>query len=491
MNIFVRFNNNANDSATLDAFIRNNIVELSSFSSINQEEFEKAQDDFEQFVLLKKNVIENLEYSHSYNKAFIYYLVDCCERYNASSSLVVLYQIIQKQQLTIGARLEAALLFLYNVPDNNVFIDRYDEICNKLQIAIDEEEDDDTKVIFTFLNYYGYVVNNTSLHPYFSHALNTKYRNSVDNNTFPFLQNHFIQECLSIKNLQAEGLYNIIQQRLLEIRVSNPTTLYVNKHKNDILIETDTDYSRSLSSILPSFQSLRNLALKKIKELDNPDEIYHTLGRGVNVITDEAQLYSYIKSYGNMHEAKMKSALSYIPLSDLIDKNITIYDWGCGQGLATIILKEFINSKSITLNITNVVLIEPSELALKRATLHVTHFYQNTNISTILKDIDSTLVEDIYSGDGMAIHLLSNILDVEAFSLEHLVSLIDGTKCKRHLFVCASPYINDAKTARIDRFVNMIKLKAKAYKSYCYINETKGQWINNWSRVIRVFSIDI
>ena len=61
------------------------------------------------------------------------------ERVNASAVIVQLFQIIEKHNLDIGSRLEATMLYLYNVPDNQVYVDRFDIICSKLQTAIDED----------------------------------------------------------------------------------------------------------------------------------------------------------------------------------------------------------------------------------------------------------------------------------------------------------------------------------------------------------------
>ena len=168
-----------------------------------------------------------------------------------------------------------------------------------------------------------------------------------------------------------------------------------------------------------------------------------------------------------------------------------MFDWSCGQGLASIVLFEFLYNNSIILNIDTVVLIEPSELALKRAALHVRHFDSQCKLQTIKKDMDSLTCNDIRSSDkNVKIHLFSNILDVESFSMQHLVNIIKMTQKGVNYFICVSPCINDIKTARIDGFVNEFSgldgfnmiYRCKAYK---------GEWSNNWTKLIRLFCVNI
>lgn len=193
-----------------------------------------------------------------------------------------------------------------------------------------------------------------------------------------------------------------------------------------------------------------------------------------------------------MHEAKMLSALQKFPFDRLINNHIEIVDWGCGQGLASIVLLEYLRNKNITLSIDKIILIEPSEIALKRAALHVRHFDKQCEKKTVLKDIDSVQFSDIQSNtNAIKIHLFSNILDVDGFSMKNLISLVERTQKGNNYFVCVSPYITDAKTARIDEFVHHFSSKYYTYQNYCEIDNQKGEWKNEWSRVIRVFKVDL
>lgn len=491
MSIFDSLYNAATDISSLDSFLKRNITNIADFCSENVETQKIELDKFEYFVLFKTSVIKDLDYSKSYNRAFVYYLVEYCERFCSTSAIVQLYQIIQDNNLNIGSRLDAAMLYLYNTPSNDVFVERFEEICAKLQIAINEEDDDDKKSIASFLNYYSYVIYNTSQD--FAQKLQSKYTIALENKNLPFLKNNLIRESLSLDIQDSGNTYQTIQaniDKILGKKESGDIISYITN--DDFLIETSTNYAELLKKVSPKFQAIRDISVKQFNQYENQNDIFYSLGRGVKILNEDAQLYSYINSYGNMHEAKMLSALQYLPLDELYCKNIEIFDWACGQGLASTILFEYINNHKSNLNIRRVVLIEPSEIALKRAALHVRHFDKQCEIKTVLKDIDAVQYADIKSNiDAVKIHLFSNILDVDGFSLEHLVSLVEQTQKGNNYFVCVSPYITDAKTARIDEFVQHFANNYSSFKTYYEVENQKGDWKNNWTRVIRVFKVKL
>ncbi len=486
MPIFSDLYNAANDSVSLDTFLQQNYAQFVAFCSTEVNIQRTELDDFEQFVLLKSFAIENLDYTQSYNRAFVYYLMDYCERFCSTSAIVRLYQIIKDNNLAIGSRLEAAMSYLYNVPSAQVFVDRFDEICSKIQTAINEEEDDDNKAIATFLNYYSYVVYNTS-EP-FSQSLLLKYSNAIESNSFPFLANEFVAECLAHDIHDAEKFYHFVQNKIDEILGKGQDIAIFPNIENDYIIEKDTEYAKILTNKPHTFQAVRKISVQQFNLCENKDDIFYSLGRGVKILKEETQLFSYINSYGRMHEAKMISALKTLPLENIDGKSVEIVDWACGQGLASIILQEFIDNNFENTNIKRVILIEPSEIALSRAALHVRHFNSQCQIKTILKDIDSICYNDILNSEApVRIHLFSNILDVDGFSMQHLISIVEQTLTDNNYFICVSPYITDAKTARIDEFVQHFARKYNSFQTFSNVENRSGEWINSWSRVVKVF----
>lgn len=144
---------------------------------------------------------------------------------------------------------------------------------------------------------------------------------------------------------------------------------------------------------------------------------------------------------------------------------------------------------NIVLKINRVTLIEPSEIALKRASLHVKHFDSEVRIRTILKDMDSLEIADVSGIDGsVKLHLFSNILDVEAYSMQHLIDTIKQGVRGNNYMVCVSPYISDIKTARFDSFVNGFSTMSQFDMIFQDI-ASRGEWTNNWTKLIKTFKV--
>lgn len=480
---------NSSNAQSLGDYISSSQLLIDEFANSCIEDQRREEDLFQQFVLLNSRVqiMNALDFTKSTNRAFIAILFDYAERVNAVAAAVQLYQIIQKHNLGVGSRLEATMLYLYNVPNNQVYVDRFDEICSKLQIAIDEEDDDDNKAIATFLNYYSSVVYNTSPHLQFVQEL--IYRVNASADTYSFLHKDEITESLSLDITQAEMVYSSVQATIDKLLGKQKKITVINDA--GFIIEANTNYVQLLANCPKRFNAIREIAVSQLQEIPNSDEIFRSLGRGVAILEQEEQLFSYLKSYGLMHKAKLLSAFSNFPFNEIKDNNIEIYDWSCGQGLASIVLLEYLEEKGIVLKIDRVTLIEPSEIALKRASLHVKHFDSEVRIRTVLKDMDSLNIADVNGIDErVKIHLFSNILDVEAYSMRHLIEIMkQGVKGNNYM-VCVSPYINDIKTARFDSFVSSFSALPQFNMIFQDVAH-RGEWTNNWTKLIKTFKVKL
>ena len=83
------------------------------------------------------------------------------------------------------------------------------------------------------------------------------------------------------------------------------------------------------------------------------------------IYTEEIQLDAYLASYVDWHKGKLDRAFSLI--NEQLPPQINIIDWACGQGLATLYLIDYIKEKHLQCRIKEVILIEPSTVALERA----------------------------------------------------------------------------------------------------------------------------
>jgi superfamily II DNA helicase RecQ len=207
----------------------------------------------------------------------------------------------------------------------------------------------------------------------------------------------------------------------------------------------------------PSFQQIRKIADKSLFHFTKVerDKFWRDLNQGVDLLTTHELMCQYIFSYGNMHEAKIKTALSSIQNpKEIFNTDISIIDWGCGQGLATVCFFDFLTSQGISNNTQKVILIEPSEQALIRAKQHANVYIKDeTRIKCISKYLDDVTKEDIETNQSVTVHFFSNILDVPQIDLKKLAQLVGGNISGEHYFICVSPLI-EGRSHRLDAFYN-------------------------------------
>ena len=207
----------------------------------------------------------------------------------------------------------------------------------------------------------------------------------------------------------------------------------------------------------PSFQQIRKIASKSLFHLTEVEKgkLWNALNRGVDLLNTHELMCQYIYSFGNMHEAKIKTALSSISNpKEVFNSDLSIVDWGCGQGLATVCFFDFLKSQGIPNHTKKVILIEPSEHALERAKQHANLYLKDeTKIKCISKYLDDVEKEDIKTNQTITVHFFSNILDVPQIDLKKLAQLVGENINGEHYFFCVSPLI-EGRSHRLDAFYN-------------------------------------
>lgn len=488
MDLFERIFLVAESTELLDQFVSKNIYSIDDFHNTEYfsiKNFKTAS--IEKFILLKYSIIEKLDYSKSYNKAFISILLEFSERFNLISATLRIYSVLEDNDVKIGFRLQAGLMYLYNVDSNSRLIERFQKICELIEKSIEYEEDNETKSICTFLNYYATVIINT--HTSFTELLINKINYALSKHQFHFLKNPAISDVLKFQIFEPEACYIKIQSlinKLLEKKCTDSIHSFEPNLDNQILIEKDTDYANILRKSNKTFSSIRNISVIKLCSVKEKEDFFFSLGRGVSILENENQLFLYMNSFGKMHNEKLITAFQFLP-DNIINENISLIDWGSGQAIATISYFDFIKKN----NVKNVALIEPSKLAIKRGALHVREYNEDIKINTVNKDLDSLKNSDLSGlGANVNLHFFSNILDIDFFSLKSLIEKIETNFKGKNYFVCVSPYITDLKTSRLDAFMLHFNNHIN-FKVLCSINNRVGEWKNNWSRVVRVFEVNI
>lgn len=227
-------------------------------------------------------------------------------------------------------------------------------------------------------------------------------------------------------------------------------------------------------SYINDIQNRRNLTINDIIQISCnyiPDRykscayIYqdgkgHTLNHGKAVLETEEQCCAYMVAYGPMHRHKLIRALedSEFPYSALTN-GFEIYDWGCGQGIGTIAVIEKLREHNILNKLHRVTLEEPSEVARARAILHVRKALDGCDIEIngvaqyLPSDIgdNSKSITAINVEQPCAVHIFSNILDIEAVSLKGVSKMITSSG-QKHIALCIGPA--NLNESRINSFRN-------------------------------------
>ncbi len=479
MTLFRRLINSSVSVDSLHSFLYENIQLFYDLHNASITNLNIEKDEIREFIETKKLVLEKLDYTSNTNKSFVSIIFDFCERFGFSS-VVSIENTVRRNEFHLGKRRDAAKLFLLNVRNNNDYINRFNEICSLLQNSLETEEDTDKDVVVTFLNYYAKVVYDTSHE--FSEPLKRNLIEARSNSTFDFLQSEYLTKLLEIDISDVNSAYQSIHSLIDEIYERQYRIDEVVTEELEYLLESNTDYSNSLENLELSFDTIRNIAVTKCKVIET-----HLEGRGVTPLRNEDELYVYLYRYGKMHKAKLESCFAEFPFNE-IDQAVEIIDWGCGQGLASIVLRDFLKSNNIKITVSKITLIEPSPLSIKRAALHLQSYPTLRTAKTICKSFDTLKLPDLRTdANAIKIHLLSNVLDIDDthYSQNNLIDIIKQSQRGINYFVCCGPYITDFKTNKVDNFVRSFENKEMIF------SEDNREWRNNWTRVARVFKVTL
>lgn len=480
--------NASGDVASLQNYLSDNFEKVYDFFTHQKHaDLVASRDKLNRYIQLNRNVILQLDIKNKTNLAFISLLLDISEELGLLAPFRFLYDHLQGKEYNIGERLKAASQYLIGVRTADDYVNRYEAIYNHLQLSSETEEDNTDKVLMTMVNYYAQVIHDFGEFNIGKVLeLKAKIEKSLSDYEFSFLHNKLIEDVLSVDFGSFRDAYLSIHG-LLDSFLGRDIVKPV--YRKEFLLESGTEYCDLLAGVANSFKAVRQISVSKY-QLIKSDSIFNSLGRGVAILTDENQLYAYMNSYGNMHYEKLIEALKTLPKA-FFDEETNIIDWGCGQAMASMAYFDFLNQIGTEQVIKNLTLIEPSEIALKRASLHIRNFSPATDIHTINKDLDALLNEDfIKNKTNTHIHLFSNILDIDEFSLTALLQLVDSNFPGDNYFICVSPYINDTRTSRLDAFVKFFS-KKKDFAKINTVDNRPGQWKGTWTGVVRVFKASL
>lgn len=473
----------------LENYLDSNSTKILDFFQQDFKSLLAYREDIEKFISLNHITIKGLDKARYSD--FILLLLEVSERLGLEAEFLLLFNILKENKIPISNRLIASSLFLTNINNSSEFLSIYDEFIEYLQKGYELEEDNEEKIIFTFLNYFSQGLS------YFGEFnqkviadIKLKFSDSIKSKKYAFLENTQINSVLGLDIKNFENTFNKVKEitdNILGINYLENIEIF---SPSKYLIETDTSYSNDLSKIATNFLSIREYNKENFYKLDNQDKIYRELRKGVHILETLEQLTAYMFSYGNMHYYKLEDAFKNLPKL-FFNNKIDIIDWACGQGVASMAYLTYLRENNIKQEIDIFTLIEPSQIALKRASLHVNHFHKNSKITTINKDLNELFKTELNDkSQNVKLHLFSNILDIDTFQLSDLTQFIGNSFKGKNYFVIVSPLIPNSRKLRINEFVNYYK-KENGFKLLYNIDSHSGEWIKNWSRMIRIFEVNI
>tara|TARA_R110000744_G_scaffold2614_2_gene10400 strand:- start:830 stop:2272 length:1443 start_codon:yes stop_codon:yes gene_type:complete len=425
--------------------------------------------------------ISELDFTQTKNEAFLNLLLATAVRLNEPFSFGYFLNILERKNLEKSKIIEASTIFM-NCRNATELIDGYTPLLDLLEESFLTQSDGQKEPLTVLLNYYATaVVHFAEFNGSRLYEIRNLLLESYENKNKIFLQDTILEDALGLSIKFEDNPYNELQELIDKYLERNLITA---PFISGYITESGTAYADVIKANPYSISEIWDLNRSLYNQLTNKNSIFHSLGRGTAVLTTEDQLVVYMSQLGKMHFAKLRDAFESLP--DHLE-NIHLFDWGCGQAPAS---KMFIDRFSSD-NIKSVTLIEPSQAALKRASLHVS---KDTNvIRTINKDFDSLIDEDIVlakNAEDITVHIFSNVIDMDFFQLHNLIDLLRRNSSGLTYYILVSPLISITQTQRLETFAEEM---CDEVRSELLLSDDKKSydWIKTWSKVIRVFKTEL
>jgi hypothetical protein len=176
-----------------------------------------------------------------------------------------------------------------------------------------------------------------------------------------------------------------------EIKIKNDVNIQIKQNKIEIN-EEELDYSKTIKSIeVPNFEKIRRYCNNLLSDNQADD------------------MQEYLANNGKMYKAIIYDALEQF-ISKLDGQTITLVDWGCNQGIASMVVLDYIKEKQLNIKVSNSILIDDDIKALSRAMIHsnvlsysddikISAYDLNSDISDILEKLDKQIVLNLMVSD--------------------------------------------------------------------------------------------
>ena len=189
-------------------------------------------------------------------------------------------------------------------------------------------------------------------------------------------------------NLEKEAM-EVLEDENKDISKEKEIIIEKHKTKNLVIQKENSDYSKYIKSI-------ENIKFEKIRK--------YCENLSKDNSTDDMQ--KYLAQNGKMYKALIYDALEQF-ISKLDNQTITLIDWGSNQGIASMLVLDYIKEKQFDIKVSQVILVDDDTKILSRAMAQVEALSQDNIQIIAIKNDDDNLLDKIKT-NTIALNLFAN-----------------------------------------------------------------------------------
>jgi hypothetical protein len=256
---------------------------------------------------------------------------------------------------------------------------------------------------------------------------------------------------------------------------NNLTTTKQSKQKNE---KENSSYAKHIATI-------ENTNFEKIRRHCN------------NLVNDNQadEMQKSLAQNGKMHKAIIYDALEQF-LVQLNGETITLIDWGCDQGITSMLVRDYIREKQLEIKVSQVILIDSNKAKLSRAMTQVEAVAYDKIETIALKSDDNKLLDTIktckknitlnlFANDKMPVDFLN--IDYDIFEKDYFMCISNESKefvdeiyeDITSLMNCHDLSIRDGKIGRFPRYESIFRIDDNKI-----LEKKDDEWLNfllNWA----------
>lgn len=231
------------------------------------------------------------------------------------------------------------------------------------------------------------------------------------------------------------------------------------KENRQTIIKENSQYTKHI-------QSIENIRFEKIRKYCE----------NLSKSNQADNMQKYLAQNGKMYKALIYDALEVF-ISQLDGQTITVCDWGCGQGIVSMLVLDYIKEKQLDIKVSDVILIDDDTKALSRALAQVEALAQNDVKFILIKSDNNDIFDKIKSiKNNRILHIFANDnMPVDFLDIGY--EILD-----KDFVLCVSNENQE--------FVDMVYENFKSFTSVQDVS-IKDARIGRFEKFERIFKIDI